>query len=115
MNKVPGWYSWVKGNEIPIPQNHIRYCDHVLYDQVSTSQRFYKYNFEVFIRKCTKYYRENKIPKHVGNSILICYWRYYYNRQLIFQMTKKPVMNHYVVRKKDRYPTYMLQQNPGHE
>ena len=115
MNKVPGWYSWVKGNEIPIPQNHIRYCDHVLYDQVSTSQRFYKYNFEVFIRKCTKYYRENKIPKHVGNSILICYWRYYYNRQLIFQMTKKPIMNHYVVRKKDRYPTYMLQRNPGHE
>ena len=89
MVKVPGWYLWIDGSETQISAANKAHCNKVLYGE-NKPISYYKSIFTVFIKHCKDYYKSENIDY---STWTISEWRYFYNRQLIFQMTKNPVKN----------------------
>ena len=111
MVKVPGWYLWIDGAETQISAANKAHCNKVLYGE-NKPISFYKSSFTVFIKNCKDHYESENIDY---SAWTISEWRYFYNRQLIFQMTKNPVKNTHPTRQLDRYQTLMLDRSPGGE
>lgn len=99
-----GWESFLNGDETPVTPAIEAIADQVMYDSINQTATFYKPNFarlieEVFRRQniplprqgfIQLYRNEAGVPQGYPQHPIVAELRYYYNRQLIFQMCNIP-------------------------
>jgi hypothetical protein len=90
---IPGYYSYVLGEEtqdiaeekLDSNNSHLRHlCEHVMYSIVEDPSQYYRLGLNRFISACHEQLEDEELPNI--NPTLI----YFYNRQLIVQMTSHP-------------------------
>jgi hypothetical protein len=119
---VPGYTSYLYGDERPLNPALKDRCDQVMYENfMQNNVAYYKPNFARFVERVLnmnpihmKYHPNDSFPHGYPTDHRVADLRYYYNRQLIFQMCNIPTKNE-TVKRPITYPTIPIQRNHDHE
>jgi hypothetical protein len=91
---IPGYYWWLDNeSDEPNPANIQQVCQHVLYGSLERGV-FYRGGFQTFLANVKRLLVMNPRP---AAEILESYIKYFWNRQLVVQMTSVPIMIPYHV------------------
>jgi len=96
---VPGYTNYLYGDEIPISSELKQQCDQIMYENfMQINVAYYKPSFARFVEhvlhtKPLKFVHVHDFPSGYPNDRRVAELRYYYNRQLIFQMCNIPKKN----------------------
>ena len=115
---VPGYTSYLYGDEIPITPALKALCDQTMYENfMQNDVAYYKPNFARFVERVLNippiqmhHLNNNTFPTGYPSDPRVDQLRYYYNRQLIFQMCNIPKKNE-TVQRPITYPTVPIQRN----
>lgn len=128
--KAPvGWISYLYGDETPITPQVEAAANHVMYDSINQNGTFYRPSFARFIENVFRDHLHIPIPNLQNNGIrmhtndqgvpygypndpVVAELRYYYNRQLIYQMTNIPQKTIYKEHPFYNYPSIPLSRRP---
>ena len=115
---IPGYTSYLYGDEIPITPALKALCDQTMYENfMQNDVAYYKPNFARFVERVLNippiqmhHLNNNTFPTGYPSDPRVDQLRYYYNRQLIFQMCNIPKKNE-TVQRPITYPTVPIQRN----